>query len=150
VKLLFAPSHTDGSTRITAIWDQTDKTGPSPEGFIYGTEYTKEQIDYALKQENPRDYVPQTDDVGHGTMLASIAAGSEDIENDFIGAAPHADIAVVKLKPAKQNLRDFYYIKDGAVAYQENDIFTAVDYLNKLAEKRAACPLHWAWRKSGA
>lgn len=136
MKLLFAPSHTDGSTRITAIWDQTDKTGPSPEGFIYGTEYTKEQIDYALKQENPRDYVPQTDDVGHGTMLASIAAGSEDIENDFIGAAPHADIAVVKLKPAKQNLRDFYYIKDGAVAYQENDIFTAVDYLNKLAEKR--------------
>lgn len=126
----------DGSTRITAIWDQTIDTGPHPEGFIYGTEYTKEEIDFALKQENPKDYVPQTDDVGHGTMLASIAAGSEDIGNDFIGAAPHADIAVVKLKPAKQYLRDFYYIKEDAVAYQENDIFTAIAYLDQLADKR--------------
>lgn len=128
--------NTDGSTRIVAIWDQTIPGGPHPEGFIYGTEYTKEEIDYALRQENPREYVPQTDEIGHGTMLASIAAGSEDAENDFIGAAPHADIAVVKLKPAKQNLRDFYYIREGAVAYQENDIFTAIDYLNRLADRR--------------
>lgn len=126
----------DGSSRITAIWDQTIDTGPHPEGFIYGTEYTKKEIDYALKQENPRDYVPQTDEIGHGTMLASIAAGSEDVANDFIGAAPHADIAVVKLKPAKQYLRDFYYIKEDAIAYQENDIFTAIAYLNELADKR--------------
>lgn len=126
----------DGSSRITAIWDQTIDTGPHPEGYIYGTEYTKEEINYALKQENPRDYVPQTDDIGHGTMLASIAAGSEDIANDFIGAAPNADIAVVKLKPAKQYLRDFYYIKEDAIAYQENDIFTAIAYLNQLADKR--------------
>ncbi len=79
--------------------------------------------------------MPQTDEIGHGTMLASIAAGSEDLERDFIGAAPYADIAVVKLKPAKQYLRDFYYIRDGAVAYQENDVFTAIDYLNRLADK---------------
>lgn len=126
----------DGSSRITAIWDQTIDTGPHPEGFIYGTEYTKKEIDYALKQENPRDYVPQSDEIGHGTMLASIAAGSEDAANDFIGAAPNADIAVVKLKPAKQYLRDFYYIKEDAIAYQENDIFTAIAYLNQLADKR--------------
>lgn len=126
----------DGSSRITAIWDQTIDTGPHPEGFIYGTEYTKKEIDYALKQENPRDYVPQSDEIGHGTMLASIAAGSEDAANDFIGAAPNADIAVVKLKPAKQYLRDFYYIKEDAIAYQENDVFTAIAYLNQLADKR--------------
>lgn len=127
--------NTDGSSRIAAIWDQTIDTGAHPQGFIYGTEYTKEKIDFALQQENPRDYVPQTDEIGHGTMLASIAAGSEDLERDFIGAAPYADIAVVKLKPAKQYLRDFYYIRDGAVAYQENDVFTAIDYLNRLADK---------------
>ena len=127
--------NTDGSSRIAAIWDQTIDTGAHPQGFIYGTEYTKEEIDFALQQENPRDYVPQTDEIGHGTMLASIAAGSEDLERDFIGAAPYADIAVVKLKPAKQYLRDFYYIRDGAVAYQENDVFTAIDYLNRLADK---------------
>lgn len=128
--------NTDGSSRIVSIWDQTINDGPHPEGFIYGTEYTKEDIDYALRQENPREFVPQTDEIGHGTKLAAIAAGSEDIQNDFIGAAPYADIAMVKLKPAKQYLRDFYYIRDGAVAYQENDIFTAIDYLNKLADQR--------------
>ena len=127
--------NTDWSSRIAAIWDQTIDKGAHPQGFIYGTEYTKEEIDFALQQENPRDYVPQTDEIGHGTMLASIAAGSEDLERDFIGAAPYADVAVVKLKPAKQYLRDFYYIRDGAVAYQENDVFTAIDYLNRLADK---------------
>ncbi len=126
----------DGSSRIVAIWDQTRPSENPPEGFIYGTEYEKSDLDYALSQENPRDFVPETDEIGHGTMLASIAAGSEDISNDFIGVAPYADIAMVKLKPAKQNLRDFYYIREGAAAFQENDILAGIDYLNRLAEKR--------------
>lgn len=119
-----------------AIWDQTDRMGMPPKHMIYGSEYRKEQIDYALRQDNPLDYVPVTDEIGHGTRLASIAAGNEDISQDFVGAAPYADIAVVKLKPAKQYLRDFYYIPDDAVAYQENDILTAMQYLNELAQER--------------
>ena len=43
---------------------------------------------------------------------------------------------MVKLKPAKEYLRDFFFIRKGAVAFQENDIFAAIDYLNRLAEKR--------------
>lgn len=128
--------NTDGTSRIVALWDQSDPKGPNPEGFIYGTEYTKQELDFALQQENPKEYVPQTDEIGHGTMVAAIAAGSEDPKNDFVGAAPQADLAVVKLKPAKQNLREFYHIPEQAVAFQENDIFTAIDYLDKLAEKR--------------
>lgn len=128
--------NTDGSSRIVAIWDQSENTARNPDGFIYGTEYTKAEIDDALMQEDPRAYVPVQDENGHGTKLAAIAAGSEDIENDFIGAAPYADIAVVKLKPAKEYLRDFFFIRKGAVAFQENDIFAAIDYLNRLAEKR--------------
>lgn len=128
--------NTDGSSRIVAIWDQSENTTRNPEGFIYGTEYSKAEIDHALMQEDPRAYVPVQDENGHGTKLAAIAAGSEDIENDFIGAAPYADIAVVKLKPAKEYLRDFFFIRKGAVAFQENDIFAAIDYLNRLAEKR--------------
>ena len=128
--------NTDGSSRIVAIWDQSENTTRNPEGFIYGTEYSKAEIDHALMQEDPRAYVPVQDENGHGTKLAAIAAGSEDIENDFIGAAPYADIAVVKLKPAKEYLRDFFFIRKGAVAYQENDIFAAIDYLNQLADKR--------------
>ncbi|MCM1257522.1 MAG: S8 family peptidase [Roseburia sp.] len=126
----------DGSSRIVAIWDQTRPSETPPYEFIYGTQYLKSDIDYALQQENPLDFVPQVDDNGHGTMLASIAAGSEDLQKDFIGAAPYADIAMVKLKPAKENLREFYYIREGAVAYQENDILAGIDYISRLAEER--------------
>lgn len=35
----------DGSTRILAIWDQTIQDGTPPAGYLYGTEYTREQID---------------------------------------------------------------------------------------------------------
>ncbi len=126
----------DGSSRIIAIWDQTRPSEHPPKDFIYGTEYLKSDVDYALSQPNPLDFVPETDENGHGTMLASIAAGSEDLENDFIGVAPFSEIAVVKLKPAKQNLRDFYYIKEGAVAFQENDILAGIEYLGRLADER--------------
>lgn len=116
-----------------SIWDQTIQEGNPPDGFFYGTEYTSEDINRALASENPFETVPSRDQIGHGTMLASIAAGRESAENDFIGAAPDALIAMVKLKEAKPYLRDFYAITEGAVAYQENDIMMAVKYLDEAA-----------------
>ena len=35
--------------------------------------------------------------------MAGVACGSEDVENNFIGAANESQIAVVKLKKAKKN-----------------------------------------------
>lgn len=128
----------DGSTRIRSIWDQTASPQEEyqlPEGFAYGVEYSAEEINEALKSENPRTLVPQTDENGHGTMLASIACGSEDAAADFTGAAPLSDILVVKLKPAKAYLKDFYYIPENIAAYQENDIMTAVAFLERKAEE---------------
>ena len=124
----------DGSSRILAIWDQTDQTGTAPEGFYYGSEYTREQINEALSLENPLEAVPVTDDNGHGTRMASAAAGSAVNDGlDFLGAAPEADIVVVKLKQAKQYLLDFYLIPEGVPAYESNDIVLAVKYLNSFA-----------------
>lgn len=124
----------DGSSRIMSLWDQTIQDGEPPEGFLYGTEYTRDQINRALQAEDPARIVPSTDSNGHGTQMASVAAGS--IVNQgltYRGAAPQADIAVVKLKPAKQYLRDFYLVADDTVAYQENDIMEAVSYLERMA-----------------
>ncbi len=126
----------DGSTRIAGIWDQTIQDGRPPEGFFYGTEYTQEDIDAALEEQEPKTMVPTTDTNGHGTVLASVAAGSADETNQFLGAAPEATIAVVKLKPAKRYLRDFYLIKEDAQCYQENDIMLGIQYLLNLAEER--------------
>lgn len=125
----------DGSTRIAGIWDQTIQEGTPPEGLFYGTEYTEEQLNEALRSENPRTVVPSVDTNGHGTRLASVTAGGADEETESLGAAPEATIGVVKLKPAKQYLRDYYLIKDGAECYQETDIMLGVKYLNRLAKK---------------
>ena len=120
----------DGSSRILAIWDQEDQSGVAPEGFLYGSEYSKEQIEEALLSDNPYELVPVRDVAGrHGTALASIAAGSNVEEGTvFLGAAPDSDIVVVKLKQAKQYLRDYYLIPENAMCYQENDILTALKY----------------------
>jgi len=65
----------DGSTRILGIWDQTIQDGNPPEGFCYGSAYTREDINKALRQEDPFSFVPTRDEDGHGTFTASVAAG---------------------------------------------------------------------------
>lgn len=125
----------EGKTRIVGIWDQTIQTGTPPEGLEYGSAYTEEEINRALRAENPLDIVPSEDLHGHGTFLASVAAGGADLEQQFLGAAPAASIAVVKLKEAKKYLKDFYAIREDALCYQENDIMLGLRYLNRLAQE---------------
>ncbi len=125
--------YSDGTSRIVRIWDQSIMEGATPDGILYGAEYTKEMIDRALAAENPYDVVPSRDENGHGTFLAGVACGGEDVAADFIGAAPQAQIAVVKLKGAKEYLREFFFVPDGVPAYQENDIMMGVSYLDNLA-----------------
>lgn len=122
----------DGSTRIAAIWDQTAQGNP-PEGFLYGSEYEHGEIDRALTSEEPLALVPETDENGHGTALAGIAAGSVDLANEFAGAAPETRLLIVKLKPAGRYLREFFYVPDEAAAYSEADLMTAVHYVNTRA-----------------
>lgn len=137
-----------GNTRIISIWDQTatQPNDASNQTIVtkrllgdeftpeYGTVYTRDQINEALQAESPRDIVPEVDTNGHGTYLASIAAGSADVQNDFIGAAPLSELVIVKLKDAKQNLRDFYYMDSEEPLYQENDIMAGVAYLEQVAQ----------------
>ena len=99
--------HANGQSRILAVWDQTDRTGTPPAQFPYGSLYTKSNLDAALESGNPLSLVPVTDPDGHGTYVAGVAGGTPDASAGFLGAAPEADFAVVKLKPAKQNLKDF-------------------------------------------
>ncbi len=121
--------YADGTTRIASIWDQTIQTGPVPQGRSYGTEYTREQINLALQSEDPLSVVPSTDQSGHGTMVAGIAGGNVDPANSFTGVAPGSEFVVVKLKPAKRYLKEFFRIPEEALAFQENDILFALEYL---------------------
>ena len=136
----------DGTTRIAGIWDQSvpieEDVLPAgvPDyypmgGSSYGTEYTREQINEALASDDPLSLVPTQDTIGHGTFLAGLSAGSSIPQEDFTGAAPEAELAVVKLKPAKKYLRDFYLIPSDAPAFQENDIMMGIKYLRMMADR---------------
>ena len=125
----------DGTTRIAAIWDQTIEGEKPPLPYYYGTEFLPEEINRALKSENPLEAVPSRDDNGHGTKVAGIAAGSEVPEQDFSGVAPDTEIVVVKLKQAKPVLLDFYVIASDVPCYQENDIMWASQYILNTARR---------------
>lgn len=124
----------DGRTRILGIWDQTAPSDAPPYDMGYGSAYRSDDIDRALFSADPYAVVPQRDDNGHGTYLAGAAAGSSSPADGFTGAAPRASIAMVKLKPAKQNLRDYFLIPEDAVAFQETDIMMGVRYLLALSQ----------------
>ncbi len=132
----------DGSTRILEIWDQTvdsfhvDESGGNEFQPFYGAIYDENTINQALTTDAPYAIVPTRDEDGHGTFMASVAAGKTiDQPSSFSGAAPESSLAVVKLKPAKKYLKDFFLIPDDAVAFQENDIMAGVSYLVSLSDR---------------
>lgn len=126
--------NTDGSSRILAIWDQTIQTGEPPESFYYGTEYSRDKINEALRSSNPLEIVPSIDSNGHGTAIASVAAGSRVSDGGlFMGAAPDADILVIKLKECKPYLREYYLLPEEVPVYQSTDIIMAIEYADSFA-----------------
>lgn len=127
--------YADGTSKILSIWDQTVQTGTPPEGFNYGSEFTQEQINQALGSEDPLSIVPTVDEIGHGTSLAGITAGSVNEVENFSGIVPNAEIVVVKLKQAKEFIRNFFVIPPEANCYQENDIMLGLNYLLRVASR---------------
>lgn len=151
----------DGTTKVASLWDQSDQTGPRPEGFLYGTQWDRAEIDAALKKEagregpgslqgeNPVNQADENpvnrgsenlnrlpgDEEGHGTFLAAAAAGREDADRGFSGTAPDAELVVVKLKQAKTYLRDFYSIPANVWACQEDDVMLAIRYIVETADR---------------
>ncbi|WP_024346446.1 S8 family peptidase [Lacrimispora indolis] len=125
----------DKTSRIISIWDQTIQDGTPPRGFTYGTEYTKSAINDALHYEDPLTVVPTTDTIGHGTAIASIAAGTPSREPAFSGIVPSAELAVVKLKEAKANLKMIFSVPEDKLCYQESDIVLGIRYLTGISQR---------------
>lgn len=121
-------------SRILCIWDQTLE-GDGKE-VPYGRVFWKKDIDQALASENPLEIVPSVDTDGHGTRMAAIAAGNYFPEENFSGAAPEAMLIIVKVKPAKKYLREFYLFPAEAELFQENDIMMGMDVAVRIANDR--------------
>ena len=141
------------TTRIKRIWDQ----GLQPHGDVdspqtqylegndrYGAEYTETMINMVLQKNTSDSSIKHKDCGGHGTHVASTAAGNgrakkpseRDSEYKYIGVAPEADIVVVKIldlfeepeappEPGEQN---------GTAIGFDQQFYDAVTYILKVAE----------------
>lgn len=125
-----------GTSKIVSIWDQTiASVDKFPFETYWGTEYGVEQINQALTSKTPLEIVPSMDFDGHGTMMAGVAAGTKNETVKFEGVSSGAELVVVKLKQAKEYLRETFLIPKDAVCFQENDIMWGVLYCIQKARQ---------------
>jgi subtilisin family serine protease len=86
-------------SRILSIWDQTltpINSETTPNGFSYGVEYSKQQIENEI-DGTPTGFVRERDVNGHGSHVAGIATGNGiSYFKKYVGMAPEADIIVIK------------------------------------------------------
>ncbi len=80
-------SFPNGTTKLLYVWDQTTPGRP-PDGFGYGYECASGDIQAGS--------CPETDNYGHGTHVAGIAASSGMATGNYTGVAPFASIIFVK------------------------------------------------------
>lgn len=111
----------DNTTKIASLWDQS-KDGKPPKGFYIGSEYTKEDINNAIKNN---DKSLSIDDEGSGTMLAGICAGMGKVNKNYVGVAEDAELIIVKMRKVNGNYNNamssagFDYIKQKARELQK-------------------------------
>ncbi|WP_294143467.1 S8 family peptidase [uncultured Clostridium sp.] len=125
----------DGSSRILSIWDQNIENDGISSEVPFGSEYDNRMINIALMDSDPLSIVPSIDEIGHGTMLAGIAAGSNDESQEFRGVAPQAELVVVKLAQAKYYNRAMFNISDTVICYPETNILIGIEYIKNLADR---------------
>ena len=111
----------DGTSKILSIWDQS-LDGERSEELYFGSTYDHDKINEALQSERPFSIVPSMDEDGHGTFLASVAAGNDN--GEYTGAAPNANIIAVKLKRARD-----YYINRYLLSPENPNLYESSDYL---------------------
>jgi subtilisin family serine protease len=76
----------DGTTRVQYIYDLS----------LGGTIYNSQQINEALKAQDPLSVVPSYDLIEHGTHVAGIACAGGKIDFKYYGVAPDSSIMMVK------------------------------------------------------
>jgi len=115
--------NSDGTSRILFVWDQNDST-QMLQPYGYGTQWTQADFNDSTSTQHDTTWG------GHGTWVASVAAGNGRATGNYMGAAPKADIIAVAINPDKVDylnyLPNWYSVAD-AVDY----IFTKADSLGK-------------------
>ncbi|MGM9530492.1 bile acid germinant receptor pseudoprotease CspC [Intestinibacter sp.] len=110
----------DGTSKILYLWDQESDYGSPPEGFLFGSEFTREQINEAILSG---DQNLSKDEIGTGTMSAGIMVSEGKNNPSYRGIAPKAELIVVKLR----SYRDLF--REGRINYKNTDFLVAISYV---------------------
>ena len=116
----------DNTTKIISIWDQESTLKPPPEGYLFGSEFTREEINEYIKRN---DSSLSVDNIGTGTIAAGIAAGLGRGNSNYDGVAVDAELVVIKLKSYKDTFAK------GKVNYEESDFLAGIKYALEVADR---------------
>lgn len=116
----------NNKTKIVSIWDQESDKKKPPDGLIFGSEFTSDDINKAIESN---DKTLTEDNIGTGTTAAGIAAGRGNLNSQYKGVAIDSELVVVKLREYK----DTY--KKGKINYQKSDFLAAIRYVLDVAKK---------------
>lgn len=116
----------DNTTKIISIWDQESNLKPAPEGYLFGSEFTREEINEYI---NRNDSSLSVDDVGTGTIAAGICTGLGNLNSNYQGVAIDTELVVVKLRSYKDR-----YAK-GKINYEESDFLAAIKYVLEVSNR---------------
>jgi len=116
----------NGRSKIVSLWDQESNKGNTPEGYIFGSEFTNEDLNNAIRNN---DATLSVDEIGTGTLAAGIVAGSGKQNQQYRGIATESELVVVKLRTFKDT-----YAK-GKINYLNSDFFAALKYVIDVATR---------------
>ena len=116
----------DNTTKIISIWDQESTLKPPPEGYLFGSEFTREEINEYIKRN---DSSLSVDNIGTGTIAAGIAAGLGRGNSNYDGVAVDSELVVIKLKSYKDTFAK------GKVSYEESDFLAGIKYALEVADR---------------
>ncbi len=131
----------DGRSRVLTIWDQTIQRGPTPETLRYGTVFSKDKIQEAIRLKkqggDPYTIVSHKDETGHGTAIAGIMGATNLGPEDEIASIAHkCEFAIVKLKEAKKSTLEINGVSEELTnIYESTDVAAAIEYLALLQER---------------
>ena len=84
----------DNTSKIISLWDQESDRNSPPEGMIFGSEFTREEINEAISNG---DSSLSVDNIGTGTIAAGISSGNGRLNPLYRGVAINSELVVVKL-----------------------------------------------------
>ncbi|CEN74707.1 subtilisin-like serine germination related protease [[Clostridium] sordellii] len=116
----------NNTSKIVSIWDQESNKKQPPKGFIFGSEFTREDINTAI-MENDKNL--SVDNIGTGTIAAGISSGNGRLNSQYKGVSVDSELVVVKLREYK----DTY--TEGRINYQKSDFLSAIRYVLDVAKK---------------